>query len=106
MCSSRRNVKVRAQMLQLHQPDGRQQLEQPIPEVLRVCYNLTGLLAAALDTEVLSDDRCPLVMRRTAVSDLCRDFPAEGGAAAILGRDGVHLHSSQFIPSADSSKTC
>lgn len=74
MCSSLRNVKVRAQMLQLRQPDGRQQLEQPVPGVLRVSYNATGLLPAALDIELPSDDSSPLVMRLTAISTLCRDF--------------------------------
>lgn len=49
MCSSQRNVKVRAQMMQLRRPDGRQQLEQLVPGVLRVRYNSTGLLPAALD---------------------------------------------------------
>lgn len=36
-------------MLQLCRPDGRQQLEQPVPGVLRVRYNSTGLLPAALN---------------------------------------------------------
>lgn len=63
MCSSLRNVKVRVQMLQFHQPDGKQQLEQPVLGVLRVCYNPIGLLPAGLDTEFLSDDSSPLVMR-------------------------------------------
>lgn len=92
-------------MLQLRQPDGRQQLEQPVPGVLRVCCNAISLLPSALDIELLSDDSSPLVMRLTAIYSLCRDFPVEGGAAAVPGGDALHLDSPQFIPSADSSKT-
>lgn len=54
-------------MLQLRQPDGRQQLEQPVPGVLRVCCNAISLLPSALDIELLSDDSSPPVMRLTAI---------------------------------------
>lgn len=74
-------------------------------KVLRVCYNSIGFSPAVLDIKLSGDDSSPLVMRRVALSALCRGFSVEGGAAAVPGGDALHLDYPSFIPPADSSKT-